>query len=68
MNISENDFSISDAPEGFTDSCNAIHKVADYFKSGKNVTQKVKLTDIKQSDNIYSEIQEEVNYVELDDS
>ena len=28
----------------------------------------VKLTDSKQSDNIYSEIQEEVNYVGLDDS
>ena len=68
MNISDNDFSISDAPEGFTDSCNAIHNVADYFKIGKNINQIVGLTDSKQSDNIYSEIQEEVNYVELDDS
>ena len=68
MNISDNDFSISDAPEGFTDSCNAIHNVADYFKFGKYINQIVKLTDSKQSDNTYSEIQEEVNYVELDDS
>ena len=68
MNITENDFSISDAPEGFTDSCNAIHNVADYFKFGKNINQIEKLTDSKQSDNIYSEIQEDVYYVELDDS
>ena len=53
MNISENDFSISDAPEGFTDSCNAIHNLADYFKFGKNINQIVKLTDSKRSDNIY---------------
>ena len=66
MKISDNDFSISDAPEGLTDSCNAIHNVADYFKFVKNINQIVKLTDSKQSDNIYSEIQEEVNYVELD--
>ena len=66
--ISETDFSIYDAPEGFTDSCNAIHNIADYFKFGKNINQIVKLTESKQSDNIYSEIQEEVNYVELDDS
>ena len=39
MNISDNYFSISDAPEGFTDSCNAIHNVADYFKFGKNINQ-----------------------------
>ena len=68
MNVSEIDFIISDTPEGFTDSCNAIHNVADYFKFGKNINQIVKLTDNKQSDNIYSEIQAEVNYVELDDS
>ena len=36
MNISDNDFSISHAPERFTDSCNAINNVADYFKFGKN--------------------------------
>ena len=68
MDISENDFSIYDAPQGFTDSCNAIHNVADYFKFDKSINQIVKLTDSKQSDNVYSEIQKEVNYVELDDS
>ena len=66
MNISDIDFSISDAPDGFTDSCDAIHNVADCFKFGKNISQIVKLTDNKQS-NKYCEIQE-VNYVQLDDS
>ena len=53
MIISDNDFSISDAPEGFTVSCNAIHNVTDYFKFVKNINQIDKLTDSKQSDNIY---------------
>ena len=61
VNIMDNELSISESPEGFTDSCNAVHTVANYSKFGKNINQIVKLTDSKQSGTIYSEIQEEVN-------